>query len=261
MRASRYNRPNDYIGRRYNRLVVVRQEGQYKGGRKLYVCQCDCGGEVRTPVGHLTSGAVRSCGCWQRETRHQPKAKRRIPIGTVVGRLTVVEASERRSKNGTIYYTCICECGNTTNAASHSLSRGSTRSCGCLSSELVSARNAARTRPGLWRTEWFHGKSVAQNRGLAWELSQKEFETLIDGSACHYCGCAPKNQPHTRAPKLAKKLRMGIDRVDSDSGYAASNCVPCCRDCNLAKGSLSYTEFLSSIRRRYLHVFDPDNAI
>ena len=56
----------DRTGRRYGRLVVIRQaptEIFYGQHRVNWVCQCDCGTETVVRAGNLASGKVRSCGC------------------------------------------------------------------------------------------------------------------------------------------------------------------------------------------------------
>ena len=51
--------------------------------------------------------------------------------GKVFGKLTVVNATEKRSANGSIICKCKCDCGNETEVLSESLISG-TKSCGCL---------------------------------------------------------------------------------------------------------------------------------
>ncbi len=53
-------------------------------------------------------------------------------IGKSFGKLTVIEDTGRRTKNGLVIYKCLCDCGNYTDVSSNHLSRGSTKSCGCL---------------------------------------------------------------------------------------------------------------------------------
>ena len=77
----------------------------------------------------------------------------------------------------------------------------------------------------------------AAKRGLPFLLSQSDFDTLI-GQSCHYCGHTGPN---------------GIDRKDNDVGYLMENCVPACLQCNYAKGSHRYDNFVSYLRRAGLH--------
>jgi hypothetical protein len=53
----------DLIGRRFNRLVVLRKAESQQGHGVYWECRCDCGGLKRVRTGHLRKGAVQSCGC------------------------------------------------------------------------------------------------------------------------------------------------------------------------------------------------------
>lgn len=61
----------------------------------------------------------------------------------VFGRLTVLSLSSKRSKDGGIYFDCVCTCGNNKTVSSLNLRKGSTKSCGCLARELSSKRAKA----------------------------------------------------------------------------------------------------------------------
>lgn len=51
-------------------------------------------------------------------------------IGKEFGKLTVLSRAD--TKNGQIFYNCLCECGNRTVVRGDLLRKGKTRSCGCL---------------------------------------------------------------------------------------------------------------------------------
>lgn len=56
-------------------------------------------------------------------------------------RLLVLELCEGKTTSKGKWYSCRCDCGNIIQVSSQSLRRGSTKSCGCLNSELTVARN------------------------------------------------------------------------------------------------------------------------
>ncbi len=69
----------------------------------------------------------------------------------------------------------------------------------------------------------------ARIRDIDFNLSLREFQ-LFWKKRCVYCG--------------SQIATIGIDRVDSKVGYEFSNCVPCCRWCNLMKMGHPIEEFL-----------------
>lgn len=60
----------DLAGMRFGRLIAQTSiSGTRKTDRRRrWVCLCDCGSTTVVPVGHLTTGHSRSCGCLRRET-------------------------------------------------------------------------------------------------------------------------------------------------------------------------------------------------
>lgn len=52
------------IGGRFGKLVVQTQTENY-GTQRQWICLCDCGKTTVVRTGHLTSGAIKSCGCGQ----------------------------------------------------------------------------------------------------------------------------------------------------------------------------------------------------
>ena len=67
-----------------------------------------------------------------KDTKFKPKDI----TGLVVGRLTALEPTSKRNKNnGSVIWTCKCECGNIVEIAESYLHKAEIRSCGCLGSE------------------------------------------------------------------------------------------------------------------------------
>ena len=52
--------------------------------------------------------------------------------GQKFGLLTAVYPTERRDHRGSVYWHCVCECGNEIDVAAGALLDGNNRSCGCL---------------------------------------------------------------------------------------------------------------------------------
>lgn len=153
--------------------------------------------------------------------------------GKRFGRLVVTEFSGREDSRA--LWECKCDCGNITIARSKHLSRGSTKSCGCLRSEKVSQRmsKAGKYTPDERRLraefplEWnsyysmvqrchnpghkdfkyygARGRKVCQ-RWLHGEGQRGGFELFVQDMA-------PRMSPH-----------LTLDRVNNSLGYHPNNC-------------------------------------
>lgn len=60
--------------------------------------------------------------------------------GNRYGKLIVVSRSLRSGKNGEVIFSCVCDCGNTTDVFASNLRSGYTASCGCVRNSLSSNR-------------------------------------------------------------------------------------------------------------------------
>lgn len=119
----------DITGQRFGRLVAWEPSDMHDAyGSTIWRCRCDCGNTVLVPIGQLTSGMKKSCGC----LGHPPLKEF---VGKRFGRLTVISYAGKRS--GMHRWRCLCDCGNVTVVGQTLLQSGKTRSCGCLKSEVV----------------------------------------------------------------------------------------------------------------------------
>jgi hypothetical protein len=75
-----------------------------------------------------------------------------------------------------------------------------------------------------------HIKSGAIHRGYSFSLTFERFMNLW-GKPCHYCGTNING--------------VGIDRIDNTVGYELTNCVPCCKTCNVMKNTQTQEEFIN----------------
>ena len=238
------------IGERFGRLIVVRQEGTYKSGTKLYICRCDCGGECQTSLPHLRNEEVKSCGCLAKETASQNgKLGKKSLLGQKFGRLTVIEEADH-TKYG-IKWICQCDCGNEAMVLGVNLrKKDGTQSCGCLHDEAITDAGKKRRAKNPWAVEMYHYESGAKQRNLCFDLTEEQFKKLIL-SPCHYCGTLPLMKCQGAELKEQSMLRNGIDRKCPNTGYVIDNCVSCCWTCNEDKSNKSYEQFLQDTKRRY----------
>lgn len=107
-----------------------------------------------------------------------------------------------------------------------------------------------RSRPGsLLRQLIGHYRQGADRRGIAFDLTEKEFEALVQGD-CFYCGQKPARR-YRPSRYITFYLSNGIDRVDNTVGYEVSNCVSCCKICNQFKSDLTQSQMFEFVKRIY----------
>jgi len=160
-------------------------------------------------------------------------------------RLTA-ETFAHGSRNGT-YWLCRCDCGKRKVIRIRSLVRGHTKSCGCI--------GTFHREPGVADFNRYYSEyqRSAKTNNRSFNLTKEEFKR-ITSSGCHYCGAKPAVR------KTSMNLQLngyypcnGIDRIDSKIGYEISNCRSCCWPCNIAKHTMTATEYLSHCERVVNH--------
>lgn len=216
----------DLTGLKFNRLTALYPDGNDNHGNIYWVCQCDCGNSVKVIARQLITGGTKSCGCLKREVT----SKRRSVdlIGKRFGRLVVAE--KIGSKNGCIYWRCLCDCGNTVITKTSYLNNGDTKSCGCLQKDRVhqhnaelSTHNQTGTRLyGVWtgiKTRCLNPyvKSFAAYGGRGITICN---EWLGEHGFENFSRWATENG----YDKNAEYSECTIDRIDVNGNYEPSNC-------------------------------------
>jgi hypothetical protein len=111
-------------GERFGMLTLLYNTGKHnKKGSPLWLCKCDCGGEKEASSHNLKRGRTTHCGC---------KSLPEDFTGLRFGKLTALEYTEQRNKDGKRLWRCSCDCGNEKLVPAASLKNGSTKSCGCI---------------------------------------------------------------------------------------------------------------------------------
>lgn len=192
-----------------------------------------------------------------------------IEIGRRCGKLTVIEfvSITNTRKIPRRLYKCLCDCGKYTLIDSGKLStnpnsKRSTKSCGCLRSEVATQTKRK-------------GTALESTARLVWDrykdgCSFEEFMVLSQ-QECFYCGDLPSRIANYQINKRgiskdwareANFIYNGLDRIDSSKGHSLDNIVSCCSTCNTMKMAMGQSIFLKHIEKIYkysvVHLTSPD---
>lgn len=169
-------------------------------------------------------------------------------VGTKINGLKIVAYLTKDKRQ---YFELHCVCGFYFQCRTDAIKSGRTKSCGCISGDLISLNNKLPDNKAAINLVIRHYKQGAKKRGLKFSLSIPEFESFIFGN-CYYCKAPPSLSRFTSSQKNRRDKELiynGIDRIDSNIGYTIKNCVSCCCICNRAKSDLSLAEFKEWIAR------------
>lgn len=179
------------------------------------------------------------------------------PIGHKIGNLIVSDWNKKKA-----YYTFTCTCGKTFIGTAQTIKFkvNQLKEIGFTGCKVCT--NSHR-RKSLTDEQLFHAvfglyrNGANRRKSVPFQITLEEAIPLFKAN-CHYCGDAPEN-----VVKIGKRIvtYQGIDRIDSTLGYTSTNVVPCCKKCNYAKHVLSYTEFITHVKKIYENVQRLDRKV
>ena len=154
--------------------------------------------------------------------------------GNKHNKLPVIEAAGR-DHNGNVLWRCSCDCGKETIVTGNRLRMGHTKSCGCL----VKFQVGIAAFNSLYKKYQYEAK----RRNKEWRLD-KDLFGLLTSLPCYYCGVEPSQETQQHQWN-GSYIYNGVDRINNDVGYIPENVVPCCGECNIAKGTKSKEELIT----------------
>lgn len=180
--------------------------------------------------------------------------KRLDLIGFRKGRLTVTDFShshEQPSGQKRAMWKVVCDCGVEKVISTSNLTHGNTVSCGC---KLREGNHRKDHGEASFNHKYgaYEARARTHKKKLAFDLTKDEFRTLVS-APCHYCGVVDSCNAKAKPTSNGAFASNGIDRLDSSVGYVLSNCVPCCKTCNLMKRDLPYAQFFEHLKRILNH--------
>lgn len=173
-------RLKDITGQKFGRLTVIQKVRRDNDTRAYWLCKCTCGNEKIVSGKNLRSGATVSCGCRMREVGHEGK---RDLTGQIFGKLTVVNPSIKADGRGHMcYWNCLCSCGNMAEVSAASLTKGHTKSCGCI-------RLLGKLNPNWIGGDEYYGYAATKNRiGYAESVRRDPNNKNVAQVRCSVCG-------------------------------------------------------------------------
>jgi hypothetical protein len=107
------NRSKHNVGKRFNKLIIIKKVGNNISGSIIWGCLCDCGNIVQRTSSNLNNKS--NCGCVRLSIRNL--------IGKRFGKLIVIKKTNKR-KNGYFLWECKCDCGQIIERISSELKKG-----------------------------------------------------------------------------------------------------------------------------------------
>lgn len=165
--------------------------------------------------------------------------------GTTYGKWTTTSIPflKQIGKRKECYVQVKCECGTIGETKKASLLSG--KSSGCRSCGKRYHRTDEQLKETAFKSIVLDYKDSATIRGLCFDLTNEEIKALIFCN-CFYCGSGLSNSKKNKHIEIKYN---GIDRVDNSIGYQVSNCVSCCKMCNIMKSTHDGSLFMEHIAK------------
>jgi len=137
--------------------------------------------------------------------------------GRKFGRLLVVEPDHWDQKQRSLYWKCLCDCGNQSVVCSKRLKKGETKSCGCFRIDAAKTKTLT------------HGRSKTKVYGVWNAMKMRCYNPLVEqyknygdrGIRVCYRWMTFEN---FYADMGDPPLGMSIDRIANDGHYEPENC-------------------------------------
>lgn len=173
----------DLLGCRFGKLVVI-DKADNIGTKTAWLCKCDCGQRKAIKTANLVKGGANSCGC-------QVNYNKSNLIGKTFGRLTVISVLGVSNKHK--HYLCRCSCGKEACVDGGNLSKGHTKSCGCLRQQLASIK--AKLKLAEKNPAWRGGASLSERTTPEYE-EWRQNVLRRDSYCCQVCADSKDLEVH-----------------------------------------------------------------
>lgn len=153
-------------------------------------------------------------------------------LGKQFGHIVVIKEHENDCE--WVQWLCKCVCGKEIVKRAQDLKRGRSLSCGCSHGNRKYDRVKS-SAADIFRSTYRDA-----------DISLDEFMELSQRN-CYYCNSPPSNKFQGQCGDVF--IYSGLDRIDSKLPHLRSNCVPCCKVCNIMKKNFSIERFINHIKQ------------
>ena len=196
------------IGQQFDDLTVIEKtEKRDSGGSVIWRCQCKCGEIVERSTTILN----------RKKQWHSCLKCKKVEIldltNKKIGRLTVIDKTDKRASDGTIIWKCICDCGAIVERSTANLTRKNReQSCGCKKIDFMTELGKQKSADLL--NKRFGKLLVIEKLGQVKEYQQVYWRCLCDcgnewiGSSAqllrgiNHCGC----EKRSNGEKIIEKI-------------------------------------------------------
>ncbi|MBW4511724.1 MAG: hypothetical protein KME64_35255 [Scytonematopsis contorta HA4267-MV1] len=195
------------IGEQFGSWTILEKQG------RQILCQCNCGTKKLVYKHTIINGKSSNCGCERRA--------KKIPVGTNIGRLTVISDVEIKGERGKIQVLtrCSCEAKTQKYINKSSLIRGLTRSCGCIVKENCRNKKTIHGKCNTYEYySWLHIKRICYNKNYY------QYK--------YYGRCGIKIDPswYSNFSQFLKDMGVApegtiISRIDTEKDFTPNNCL------------------------------------
>lgn len=218
-------------------LTLVSEFKGTQNGSRVDV-KCKCGKIFNVSWKHISSQHTKSCGCLQRKNL----------IGQRFGRLVVIQQIPKKTKSyNARWWLCKCDCGNFTETITHSLTNGSTFTCGC--SRFGENSHQWKGYKCISGKFWSLLKHSAQRRHIKVEISKEYAYSVLEKQKFTCALTGVPIQIHVRN----KSNSASIDRIDSTKGYVNNNIQWVHKRVNKMKMEYDQKEFIDWCKKVVEH--------
>lgn len=138
-------------------------------------------------------------------------------VDKVFGRLKVIALASQPARGHARWF-CVCDCGDIVIVDGVHLRRNKIQSCGCILTEILTARNAALAKHGMYGTPTYRSWVAMKSRCKA------AHRKYYGGRGVTVCSRWKRFENFLEDMGERPTLKHTIDRINGNGHYTKSNC-------------------------------------